>query len=95
MNKDTWIIEGTTTKNWIAPALNDADIILLLLPSYSTRVYRILHRFIKQKTKQETANYKPTLHLLKKMFIWSHHFEKKNLLELQKLTERCPDKLIL
>ncbi|WP_206912136.1 hypothetical protein IGL98_001761 [Enterococcus sp. DIV0840] len=95
LNKETWIIEGTTTKFWIKPALEDADIIFLLIPPYHVRVHRILSRYIKQITNQENAHYKPTLHLLKMMFIWNHHFEKKNFFELQKLVEPTNKKLII
>ncbi|WP_086313177.1 hypothetical protein A5821_000724 [Enterococcus sp. 7F3_DIV0205] len=93
--KETWIIEGTTTKNWIKLAVNDADIILVLLPPYPIRLYRIFSRFIKQITNQETANYKPTFQLLKMMFIWNHHYEKKNIFELQKIAGSINKKLTI
>ncbi|WP_207694971.1 hypothetical protein DOK67_0002721 [Enterococcus sp. DIV0212c] len=95
LTKEAWIIEGTTTNEWIKPAVDDANIILLLLPAYPIRVFRILKRFIKQKTKREAAHYQPTLKLLKMMFIWNHHFEEKNIFKLHKLAESSPDKLIL
>ncbi|MEI5992600.1 shikimate kinase [Candidatus Enterococcus mansonii] len=93
--QNEWIIEGTTTKDWIEPALSESDVILLLLPPYYLRVYRIITRFIKQTLKKETAHYKPSLHLLVNLFRWNHHFEKKNLLELQKLTADFPEKLVI
>ncbi|EOL44295.1 EutP/PduV family microcompartment system protein [Enterococcus caccae] len=95
LTEECWIIEGTTTKDWIKPALEAADILFLLLPPYHIRIYRILHRFIKQITKQEKAHYKPTIHLLKMMFRWNHHFEKKNVFELQKLIKCSPEKLLI
>lgn len=93
--QDSWIIEGTTTKNWIKPAIASADIIFVLLPPYRIRLYRIIHRFIKQKMNQETAHYKPTIHIVKMMFIWNHHFEEKNLFELQQLADSSHKKLTL
>ncbi|MBM7688701.1 hypothetical protein BCR24_08795 [Enterococcus ureilyticus] len=93
LTNDRWIIEGTTTKDWIKAAIDSADTIFLLLPPYSTRVYRIVSRYIKQITKQEKAHYQPSPHLLIKMFIWNHHFEQKNIYELQKLTDSSHKKL--
>ncbi len=47
LNFSEWIIEGTTTQDWIQDALIQADSVLLLLPPYQVRLYRILKRFIK------------------------------------------------
>lgn len=66
-----------------------------MLPPYPIRIYRIFSRFIKQITNQETANYKPTFQLLKMMFIWNHHYEKKNILELQKIAGSLNKKLTI
>ncbi|ALS00590.1 hypothetical protein ATZ33_04135 [Enterococcus silesiacus] len=93
--KESWIIEGTATKEWIKPAIDDADIVLLLLPPYFTRVYRIFSRFIKQITNKEVAHYKPTLNLLRMMFVWNHHFETKNIFELKKLADLSDKKLTI
>ncbi|MGM0217235.1 hypothetical protein [Enterococcus sp. AZ126] len=93
--KETWIIEGTTTRDWIKPSIESAEIILLLLPPYYIRVYRIFSRYIKQVTNRESAHYKPSIQLLKKMFIWNHHYENKNIFELQKLLSLSNKKLII
>lgn len=95
LTNKSWIIEGTTTRDWIKPALDSADTIFLLLPPYPIRVYRILTRFFKQITNQEVAHYKPTIHLLKMMFIWNHHYEKKNIFELQALIDSSKNRIIL
>ncbi|MBO0469294.1 AAA family ATPase [Enterococcus sp. DIV0242_7C1] len=93
LNYPEWIIEGTTTQSWIQDALIQADSVLLLLPPYHIRLYRILKRFIKQKLQLERANYTPTMNLLKMMFVWNHHYETKNKLELQQLIATSPAKL--
>ncbi|OJG98004.1 hypothetical protein RV18_GL003700 [Enterococcus termitis] len=92
---ESWIIEGTTTQDWIKPAVAQADIILLLLPPYHVRLYRIFSRFIKQKRNVEQANYTPTFQLLKQMIVWNHHYEQKNIFELKRLNDSFPDKIIV
>lgn len=93
LNRNTWIIEGTTTQPWIKPALMEAEIILLLLPPYHVRVTRIFTRFLKQLIHLEASHYRPSLKLLVNLFIWNHHYEKKNLYELQKLIEQDSTKI--
>lgn len=71
---ESWIIEGTLRKN-LYYLLEMADKIIFIDTPYNVRKRRIIKRFIKQKLKIEKCNYKPTLEMLKMMFIWNKEFE--------------------
>lgn len=88
---NSWIIEGTLRKN-LYYLLDMADKIVFLDTPYGVRKRRILLRFIKQKTKREKCNYKPTIKMLQKMFIWNKDFEK-NKEEFIKLLDNYKEKL--
>ena len=84
INKNSsWIIEGALRKN-LYYLLDIADKIIFLDISYNIRKRRILIRFIKQKIGIEKCNYKPTLQMLKMMFMWNKKFEenKKEFIDL-------------
>ncbi len=71
----SWIIEGVHNEDWVAETFYQADLILFLDPSYSTRTYRIIKRFILQKLRLESSHYKPTVKIFFKMFKWNRYFE--------------------
>lgn len=92
INKNkSWIIEGTLRKN-LYYLLDMTDKIIFLDIPYNVRKRRILLRFIKQKVKKEKCNYKPTIKMLKKMFIWNKDFEE-NREEFIKLLDNYEGKL--
>ena len=72
--KDSWIIEGTLRKN-LYNLLDEADKIIYIDIPLNVRKKRILIRFIKQKFGLEDCNYKPTLKMLRMMYIWTKEFE--------------------
>ncbi|RFB14754.1 DNA topology modulation protein FlaR [Bacillus sp. HNG] len=76
IQSDSWIIEGVHNEEWVSSSFHHADLIIFLDPSYSTRTYRIIKRFLKQKLRLEDSNYKPTWKIFLKMFKWNRHFEK-------------------
>ncbi|WP_438824592.1 DNA topology modulation protein FlaR [Bacillus sp. JJ1521] len=76
LQSGSWIIEGVHNEDWVSSSFHHADLIIFLDPSYSTRTYRIIKRFLKQKLRLEHSNYKPTWKIFFKMFKWNHHFEK-------------------
>lgn len=75
LQSESWIIEGVHNEEWVSSSFQHADLIILLDPSYSTRTYRIIKRFFKQKVGLEHSNYKPTWKIFFKMFKWNRHFE--------------------
>lgn len=56
-----WIIEGVHSEKWVSDSFHQADLIILLDPRYSVRIYRIIKRFFLQKLRVEKSNYKPTV----------------------------------
>ncbi|MFS0821836.1 shikimate kinase [Bacillus sp. 1P02SD] len=75
IQSDSWIIEGVHNEEWVSSSFNHADLIIFLDPSYQTRTYRIIKRFLKQKLWLEDSNYKPTWKIFLKMFKWNRQFE--------------------
>ncbi|MET1249277.1 DNA topology modulation protein FlaR [Sporolactobacillus sp. STCC-11] len=75
VKKDSWIIEGAQHADWVLPAMQSADQILFLDPPNRVRQYRIVKRFIRQKLHLEKANYRPSLHILRRMFAWNAQFQ--------------------
>ncbi|MEH7380974.1 AAA family ATPase [Bacillus sp. JJ1533] len=75
LQSKSWIIEGVHNEEWVSSSFNHADLIIFLDPSYPTRTYRIIKRFLKQKLRLEHSNYKPTWKIFFKMFKWNRHFE--------------------
>ncbi|MEH7236840.1 AAA family ATPase [Bacillus sp. JJ1562] len=75
LQSESWIIEGVHNEEWVSSSFHHADLIIFLDPSYSTRTYRIIKRFLKQKIRMEHSNYKPTWKIFFKMFKWNRHFE--------------------
>lgn len=90
---ETWILEGTSTKEWVINSFKNADSIIFLDTSYFIRVKRILFRYVKQVLKVEKANYKPTFSMLINMFKWNHKFNKVNKTEFHKLTQEYKNKV--
>lgn len=76
IHSDAWIIDGAHTDDWIEYSLLNAELIILLDPSYRIRNIRIIKRFLRQKLKMETANYTPSFRILLKMFKWNRYFER-------------------
>jgi adenylate kinase family enzyme len=75
LKTDAWIIEGAQHADWVFPAMQSAGRILFLDPPNRVRQYRILKRFIRQKLCLEKANYRPSLHILRRMFEWNAQFQ--------------------
>ncbi|WP_172198683.1 hypothetical protein [Saccharibacillus qingshengii] len=71
----SWILEGTDRSSY-SYLYDMADTVLFFDPPLWKRRIRIVTRWIKQKTGQETADYKPDLAMLKMMFCWTNEFER-------------------
>lgn len=76
IDSDGWIIEGAHTNDWIEDSLLNAELIILLEPAYGIRNIRIIKRFLRQKLKMETANYRPSFRIFLNMFKWNRYFER-------------------
>lgn len=95
INTETWILEGTCTKEWIVSSFAKADQIILLDIPYLTRLKRIIFRYVKQVLKLEAANYKPTITMFKHMIKWNHKFNKVNKIDFYRLTKNYREKILV
>jgi adenylate kinase family enzyme len=73
---DYWIVEGAHYQSWMVDSLIHADLIIFLDTPKPKRTFRILKRFIEEKTRLKKGNYKQTIRMLTKMFEWNHRFER-------------------
>lgn len=93
---DAWITEGTHPHDWILPCFREAEVIVFLDTPYRVRIMRIIKRFARQKAGIETAHYRPTWTIFRKMFKWNHAFEHKDKPKLLALfRQRYPQKLVV
>ena len=95
VSDDAWILEGTSTKEWVIRSFAAADCIILLDVPYLVRLKRIIFRYLKQIVKLESANYNPSFSMLIQMFKWNHKFDRINKIDFYKLTRNYLDKVIV
>lgn len=92
LENESWIIEGVYYA-WCEKCFEDADeIYLLSVPRYKYR-YRIIKRFIKRKLGLEKGK-KESLKSLKALLEWADKYQKANMIEIRKLLEKYPEKVI-
>ncbi|QVY62566.1 AAA family ATPase [Cytobacillus gottheilii] len=94
LTSKNWIIEGVHHK-WVSPCFQKADLILFLDINLSTRRFRIINRFLKQKMGIERANYKPTLKILKDLYSYNTVFEYHSKPEIIDILSPYKDKLTI
>ncbi|WP_080844850.1 AAA family ATPase [Cytobacillus gottheilii] len=94
LTSKNWIIEGVHHK-WVSPCFQKADLILFLDINLSTRRFRIINRFLKQKMGIERANYKPTLKILKDLYSYNTVFEYRSKPEIIDMLSPYKDKLTI
>lgn len=84
VRSSSWVIEGVHI-DWNEEGFKQADSIVFLdLPLHIRRKQFIL-RYFRQITGREKSNYRPSIAMLRKMFVWNRYFEetmKPNLLEM-------------
>lgn len=80
---DNWIVEGSPRK-CLRESFAYCDYIILLDISTCTRLFRVLRRWIRQKTGKEKYNTKPTIKFLYYNIKWVFEFnaERKKITEL-------------
>ncbi|WP_369974658.1 DNA topology modulation protein FlaR [Paraliobacillus sp. X-1268] len=94
VNLNSWIIEGAHYE-WVSSSLQQADLIIYLDIAVYKRIYQIIKRFYLQKVGVEKANYKPTVKMLWKMFVWTYHFEKEGKQKIAVILVSYNQKLII
>jgi len=92
MRNGDWIIEGVYYA-WCGRTFEEADKIYLL--SVPRRKYRrrIIRRFIRRKLGLEKGK-KETLKSLSALLKWADKFQRENLIEIRKLLEAYPEKVV-
>jgi adenylate kinase family enzyme len=75
VSQKSWIVEGVHHQKWMRESLEQSDLIIFLDTPKQKRTFRIIKRFIEEKTGIKKGNYKQTIHMLRKMFEWSRRFE--------------------
>ncbi|HAN09644.1 MAG TPA: hypothetical protein DCP90_03410 [Clostridiales bacterium] len=79
LEKDSWIIEGAQSTNWVQNSFIKADMVFILKISPLVIDFRIIMRFIKAKLGISKMNYNQEFSELIKMIVeWNHgyNFEK-------------------
>lgn len=94
INKEQWIIEGVYHK-WVGRSFEEADVIIFLSPRPMNRAFRIITRFIKQRTKLERSKYRQTLKGLIEMLKWNSKFDADNKKKIHEMLEKHKEKLIV
>ena len=94
LNSGAWIIEGAHHQ-WGLESFQRADMILFLDVHCRTRLWRIVKRFLRQRLGIEKANYKPTFHMLKMMFVWTFRFEREDKFEIHDILRQHQNKLVV
>ena len=89
--KDNWIVEGSPRKN-LQESFDTCDYIIVLNIRTHIRLYRVLKRWILQKSGKISYNSKPTVRFLMYNIKWvfEYNFMRKDLVEsLSKYGEKC------
>lgn len=94
VTQKTWIIEGVHHK-WVASSFQSADLIIFLDTHPTTRKFRIIKRFIRQKIEIEKAHYQPTLKILQDLYQYNTVFENKSKPEIMDMLIPYKNKLII
>ncbi|MFI8574289.1 DNA topology modulation protein FlaR [Rossellomorea aquimaris] len=95
LNRKSWITEGVHYQEWMHSCLEEAEIIIFLDTPKWKRNYRILKRYIEEKYGFKKGNYKQTLTMLRKMYGWNRHYEKKEKPIIMRILEPYQDKVII
>ena len=92
LQKNDWIIEGVYYA-WCGQCFEDADKIYLLNVPRRKYRYRIIRRFIRRKLGLEKGK-KETLKSLLALLKWADQYQRKNLMEMKKILEKYPNKVV-
>jgi adenylate kinase family enzyme len=92
LQKAQWITEGVYYA-WCGRCFEDADRIYLLTVPRRVYRYRILRRFLRRKLGLEPGK-RETLQSLFALLSWADKYQRVNLVEIRKILEAYPDKVI-
>ena len=71
-----WIIEGVQSKDWLAPALDKAEQVLVLQVPVLIRDWRILKRSVRRKLGIEKSNHKENFLGVCRLIKYNHQYDK-------------------
>lgn len=91
---DYWVIEGVYYA-WLNESFSRSDIIIVLKINVYIRDWRIIKRFFKRKIGLIPCNKKETLKGLVELIKWNHNYDKKNMIEAEKVIDRFSNKKII
>ena len=92
LQRDDWIMEGVYYA-WCGRCFEDADRIYLMTVPRPVYRYRILRRFLRRKLGLEPGK-KETLKSLSALLQWADKYQRVNLVEIRKLLEAYPEKVM-
>lgn len=84
LSGENWIVEGSP-RECLNESFEVCDYIILLDVNIMIRLYRVLHRWFKQRIGKERYNSKPTMSFLKWNIKWVFEFDKDKKKLLKKL----------
>lgn len=84
LSGENWIVEGSP-RECLSESFEVCDYIILLDVNIMIRLYRVLHRWFKQRIGKERYNSKPTMSFLKWNIKWVFEFDKDKKKLLKKL----------
>ena len=89
---ESWIIEGVYFK-WLKESFQKADVIILLIPSYTICTFRIISRFIKRKIGIMPSKKKETIKGLIELVKWNQRYNKEDIPDIVALLKPYNDKM--
>lgn len=91
---DCWIIEGVYYE-WLGESFDKADVIIVIKTNVYIRDWRIIKRYLKRKLGLIPGNKKETLKGLVKLIKWNHNYDKKNMVEAEKMIDKFDYKKVI
>lgn len=94
LSNDYWIIEGVYY-SWLDESFSRSDIVIVLKINVYIRDWRIIKRFLKRKIGLIPCNKKETFKRLAGLIKWNHNYDKKNMIEAEKVIDRLANKKVI
>lgn len=91
---DYWVIEGVYYA-WLKESFSRSDIVIVLKTNVYIRDWRILKRFFKRKIGLVSCNKKENFKGLVVLIKWNHNYDKKNMIEAEKVIDRFANKKVI
>lgn len=91
---DYWVIEGVYYA-WLNESFSRSDIVIVLKTNVYIRDWRIIKRFFKRKIGLMPCNKKETFKGLVGLIKWNHNYDKKNMIEAEKVIDKFANKKVI